>query len=63
MVKAMAKILIETAIYPSEEEYKEAAEEYLSENQSEYYESLSDKRWATYYKQNIAGPVSFLIFC
>ncbi|RIB14002.1 hypothetical protein C2G38_2196324 [Gigaspora rosea] len=54
-VKAMAKILIETAIYPSEEEYKEAAEEYLSEHQSEYFESLSDKRWATYYKQNIAG--------
>ncbi|RIB01773.1 hypothetical protein C2G38_2229728 [Gigaspora rosea] len=43
-VKATAKILIKTAIYPSEEEYKEAAEEYLSENQSEYYESLLDKR-------------------
>ena len=59
----MAKILIEYAIYPSEEEYKNATEEYMLENQSEYYESLSDKRWATYYKQNIAGPVSFLIFC
>ncbi|RIB02586.1 hypothetical protein C2G38_2227435 [Gigaspora rosea] len=56
MVKATAKILIETTIYPSEEEYKEAAEEYLLEHQSKYFESLSDKRWATYYKQNIAGP-------
>ncbi|RIB06921.1 hypothetical protein C2G38_2215909, partial [Gigaspora rosea] len=62
-VKATTKILIETAIYPSEEEYKEAADEYLLEYQSECFESLSDKRWATYYKQNIAGPVSFLIFC
>ncbi|RIB16629.1 hypothetical protein C2G38_2189390 [Gigaspora rosea] len=32
MVKAIAKILIKTAIYSSKEEYKEAAEEYLSEN-------------------------------
>ncbi|RIB16085.1 hypothetical protein C2G38_2190949 [Gigaspora rosea] len=47
MVKATEKILIETAIYPSKEEYKKAAEEYLSENQSEYYENLLDKRWAT----------------
>ncbi|RIB17400.1 hypothetical protein C2G38_2187340, partial [Gigaspora rosea] len=32
-------------------------EDYLAENHTEFYDSLTDKKWNTYYKKNIAQPL------
>jgi hypothetical protein len=54
--------LFEYAIYPSDDDLRGAAEDYLAENHTEFYNSLTDKKWNTYYKKNIAQPVNIFNF-
>ncbi|RIB14676.1 hypothetical protein C2G38_2194436 [Gigaspora rosea] len=47
----IAKKLFEYAIYPSDIELREVAEDFLAENHTEFYDSMTDKKWNTYYKK------------
>ena len=48
-------------IYPTNEELKDAMEEYLEDNEPEFYKSKEDKDWNTYYEAYLASPVIVLI--
>ena len=61
MAKEIAKKLFEYLIYPSEDELREVVEDFLAENYTEFYDSMTDKKWNTYYKKNIAQTVNILI--
>jgi hypothetical protein len=52
--------VIEYLIYPTEEELREATEVWMSENHQEYFTSMSEKAWKTYYNKNIEGPVNII---
>jgi len=57
--------LFEYSIYPSEDELREVVEDFLAENHTEFYDSMTDKKWNTYYKKNIAQLVyifNFVLF-
>ncbi|RIB01577.1 hypothetical protein C2G38_2230440 [Gigaspora rosea] len=41
--KEIAKKLFEYAIYPSNDDLREAAEDYLAENHTKFYDSMTDK--------------------
>ena len=55
---AIAKRLIVYNIYPNEIQVKEAAEEYLIENESDFYESMEDIQWNVFYEDKLAKPVN-----
>ncbi|RIB00673.1 hypothetical protein C2G38_2233456 [Gigaspora rosea] len=55
-INQSAKKLLEYSIYPSDDEFREATEDFLAENHTEFYDSMTNKKWNTYYKKNIAQP-------
>ena len=58
----MAKNLLDYLIYPEESDYKEVTAEYLSAEHEEFFSSMSDTKWDTYFKKNIASPVNKFLF-
>ncbi|KAF0501281.1 hypothetical protein F8M41_020059 [Gigaspora margarita] len=58
---AIAKRLIVKNIYPTEDQFKDETEEYLLENEADFYEGMDDKDWNTYYEDKLAKPVNFFI--
>jgi hypothetical protein len=46
-------------MYPSNEEFKEAAEACIKKTNNDYFVSMGHK-WDTYYKKNIQKPVSII---
>ena len=61
MVQEAATQLFQYSIYPSADEYKQAAEEFIEENNSEFFNDLTEKQWNTYYKSNLASSVNFYL--
>ena len=55
---AIAKGLIVHNIYLSELQLKEAAEEYLIENETDFYESMEDIQWNVFYEDKLAKLVN-----
>ncbi|CAG8710646.1 12474_t:CDS:2 [Cetraspora pellucida] len=51
---AIEKGLIVYNIYPSELQLKEVAEEYLIENEADFYESMEDIQWNVFYEYKLA---------
>ena len=52
--------MFDESVYPSDERYREATEEYLESNHPEYYSSFDDKGWTVFYKSHIQKPVSIV---
>ncbi|CAG8705922.1 12234_t:CDS:1, partial [Dentiscutata heterogama] len=52
----IAKELILHNIYLSKVELKKAAEEYMVESESEFYENMNNKQWNIYYKNKLTLP-------
>lgn len=61
MAKAIAKELFASKIYPTEDEIYNAAEDYLIKNHEEFFENLSEDRWALFYKNQLYLNVSLKI--
>ena len=49
---------MEYCIYPSKDDLKEAAANYLEEEQEEFFNSMSEAKWNTYFKKNIESLVN-----
>ncbi|KAF0472450.1 hypothetical protein F8M41_025021 [Gigaspora margarita] len=58
---AIAKRLIVENIYPTKEQFKVATEEYLIENEADFYKEMDDRVWNIYYENKLAKPVNFFI--
>ncbi|KAF0435638.1 hypothetical protein F8M41_004760 [Gigaspora margarita] len=58
---AIAKQLIVKNIYLTEDQFKVETEEYLLENEADFYEGMDDRDWKTYYEDKLAKPVNFFI--
>ncbi|KAF0451498.1 hypothetical protein F8M41_002008 [Gigaspora margarita] len=58
---AIAKQLIVKNIYPTEDQFKVETEEFLLENEADFYKGMDDKDWNTYYEDKLAKPVNFFI--
>jgi len=56
----VAKEIISDHIYPEQNDYRDAAEEYLLREHSEFFGGLTRKRWLTYYEKYLHQPVSIL---
>ena len=56
----MAKEIISDHIYPEQDDYRDAAEEYLLREHSEFFGGLTRKRWLIYYEKYLHQPVSIL---
>jgi len=52
--------LFDEFVYPSDEQFHEATEEYLESNHPEYYSSFDNKSWTVFYNSNIQKPVSIV---
>lgn len=46
-------------MYPTKDEFKQASEEYLIQNETEFYEQMDDTEWNTFYVDKFAKPVIF----
>ena len=51
------KRLVVYNIYPNEIQLKESAEEYIIENESDFYESMEDIQWNVFYEDKLAKLV------
>lgn len=51
-------MLFEDSIYPTQNEYKEAAENYFKKENSEFYRKFKKNQWVLYYERNIYQLVS-----
>ncbi|KAF0473320.1 hypothetical protein F8M41_024871 [Gigaspora margarita] len=58
---AIAKRLIVKNIYPTENQFKVATEEFLLENEADFYERMDNRDWNTYYENKLAKSVNFFI--
>ena len=61
-MKNVAKELFANSIYPTEDEFKDATENYVIANHPEFYEDLSEKRWTLFYNNHIYSSVSLKYF-
>jgi hypothetical protein len=60
--KNVAKKLILNNIYPKEEEFHDATEDYVSNNHPEFYEDLNESWWKLFYDDYIYSSVSLKYF-
>ena len=44
-----------------EDQFKVETEEYLLENEADFYEGMDDRDWNTYYEDKLTKPVNFFI--
>jgi hypothetical protein len=51
-------MLFEDSIYPTQNEYKEATENYFKKENSEFYRKFKKNQWVLYYERNIYQLVS-----
>ncbi|KAF0515984.1 hypothetical protein F8M41_017227 [Gigaspora margarita] len=58
---AIAKQLIVKNICLMEDQFKVKTEEYLLENEADFYEGMDNRDWNTYYEDKLAKPVNFFI--
>ncbi len=58
IIKNVAKELFANSIYPIEDEFKEAMENYIITNHLEFYKSLNEKRQMFFYNNYIYSFVS-----
>ena len=52
------KKLFHHNVYSDQEDFKAVAESYFDKEHSDFYDSLSHKRWISYYQKNLQQPVS-----
>ena len=62
IVKKVAKELLVNNVYPTEDEFKEAMENYVITNHAEFYESLNEQRWTLFYNNYVYSSVSLKYF-
>lgn len=58
MVKQVVKLLLNKTIYPTNEEYREMTEEYLSEEHDEFFKKFKKDKWIAYYESTFYPNVS-----
>lgn len=61
IVSDVARSVLNTSIYPSQEEFRSEAQKIVSENHPEFYAKFR-KKWAMYYEKNIYQRVNFKFF-
>ena len=54
----MAKEVLRNSIYPSQDELRNIAEEFLAENYSNLYGRMTKKKWLKVYEREIYSEVS-----
>jgi hypothetical protein len=60
MVKNIVKILLNVEIYPTNEQFRQTTEEYLSENHQDFYKKFKKRdKWISYYESVFYTQVSF----
>ena len=50
--------MFEISIYPSQDEYRKAAEDFLKQENPDFYKKFKKNQWISYYEQNIFQLVS-----
>ena len=59
MVKNIVKILLNVEIYPTNEQFQQHTEEYLSENHQDFYKKFKKKdKWVAFYESVFYPHVS-----
>ena len=56
-MKNVAKQLLNTNMYPSQEQFRDETEDYIQTNHPEFCRRVK-KNWSSYYEKNIYPPVS-----
>lgn len=60
LTKEIASKLLETAIYSTQEEFRDATDVYINENHGEFMKRFKRlDKWIIYYEKYIASAVSF----
>jgi hypothetical protein len=52
-------MLFEEAIYPSQEEYRKATENYLRKENPDFFKRIKNNQWVSLYERNICASVSY----
>ena len=60
VIKKVAKVLVKRSIYPTQEEFYDATNEFLNENHEDFIMKYSKRKWSTIYEKYFYKPVSYL---
>ena len=63
VIKKVVKVLIKRSIYPTQEEFYDATNEFLNENHEDFIMKYSKRKWSTIYEKYFYKPVSWFNFC
>ena len=58
VIKKVTKVLIKKSIYPTQEEFYDATNEFLNENHEDFIMKYSKRKWSTVYEKYFYKPVS-----
>jgi hypothetical protein len=59
----MAIKLLQTKIYPTDDEFRDTARSYFIDNHDDIFKKFKkDSQWTIYYEKNIASQVSFRLY-
>jgi hypothetical protein len=59
MIKNIVKILLNVKIYPTNEQFRQTTEEYLSENHQDFFKKFKKRdKWISYYETIFYPQVS-----
>ena len=59
MIKNIVKILLNIEIYPTNEQFRQTTEEYLSENHQDFFKKFKKRdKWISYYETIFYPQVS-----
>src|SRR5437763_8887211 len=58
VIKKVAKVLIKKSIYPTQEEFYDATNEFLNKNHEDFIMKYSKRKWSTVYEKYFYKPVS-----
>jgi hypothetical protein len=59
MIKNIVKILLNVEIYPTNEQFRQTTEEYLSENHQDFFKKFKKRdKWISYYETIFYPQVS-----
>jgi hypothetical protein len=59
MVKNIVKILLNIEVYPTNEQFRQTTEEFLSENHQDFFKKFKKRdKWISYYESNFYPQVS-----
>ena len=63
LVKGISNQLLQTSIYPTDEELRDAARAYFTENHNDLFRRFKkETQWIVYYEKNVASHVSFKLY-